>query len=361
MNKEKREFALARGSDTTRATMWGLLATVSLIGGIYIGSRGLRDFDPALVSYAGATLFAAFGLAYRFSMWLRRPPTRLYWYRGWQIFTKPGSLGKNLAHLFEIFMSNFVFQRFIERRSHMRWTAHWFLAWGCLLAGAITFPLSFGWIHFETAKSSQEIYRAFLFGIPVGQFAVHSVIAELAFNALDIAAVMVLIGVFTALWRRGRDHGAMAVQQFADDLMPLILLFAICVTGLFLTASTHLMHGLHYTFLSQLHAITVIVTLVYLPFGKFFHIFQRPAQLGVDFYKRAGKEGEQAVCIRCGNEYASRMQMDDMKRVQAALHIHYQLENGSHYQDVCPKCRRKNLALTQDSMWKALVDKGEGS
>jgi hypothetical protein len=118
---------------------------------------------------------------------------------------------------------------------------------------------------------------------------------------------------------------------------------------------------LHYTFLSQLHAITVIVTLVYLPFGKFFHIFQRPAQLGVDFYKRAGKEGEQAVCIRCGNEYASRMQMDDMKRVQAALHIHYQLENGSHYQDDCPKCRRKNLALTQDSMWKALERKGEGS
>jgi len=153
----------------------------------------------------------------------------------------------------------------------------------------------------------------------------------------------------------------MAVQQFADDLMPLILLFAICVTGLFLTGSTHLMHGLHYAFLSQLHAITVIVTLVYLPFGKFFHIFQRPAQLGVDFYKRAGKEGEQAVCIRCGNEYASRMQMDDLKKVQAALDIHYQLESGSHYQDVCPKCRRKNLALIQDGMWKALQVEGEGS
>ena len=126
-NIDKREFARARGSDTARATTWGLLATVALIGGIFIGSRGLRDFDPALVSYAGATLFAAFGLAYRFSMWLRRPPTRLYWYRGWQIFTTRGSLGKNLAHLFQIFMSNFVFQRFIERRSHMRWTAHWFL------------------------------------------------------------------------------------------------------------------------------------------------------------------------------------------------------------------------------------------
>ena len=105
---------------------------------------------------------------------------------------------------------------------------------------------------------------------------------------------MVLIGVFTAMWRRGRDRGAMSVQQFSNDLLPLILLFAISVTGLFLTVSTHLMRGLYYVFLSQLHAVTVIFTLLYLPFGKFFHIFQRPAQMGIDFYKRAGEEGGQA-------------------------------------------------------------------
>ena len=108
---------------------------------------------------------------------------------------------------------------------------------------------------------------------------------------------MVLIGVFTAMWRRGRDRGAMSVQQFSNDLLPLILLFAISVTGLFLTVSTHLMRGLYYVFLSQLHAVTVIFTLLYLPFGKFFHIFQRPAQMGIDFYKRAGEEGGQA-CLR---------------------------------------------------------------
>jgi Leu/Phe-tRNA-protein transferase len=49
--------------------------------------------------------------------------------------------------------------------------------------------------------------------------------------------------------------------------------------------------------------------------------------------------------------YGSRMHMDDLKQVQAALHIHYQLANDTHYQDVCPPCRRKNIALTQDSMW----------
>jgi nitrate reductase gamma subunit len=343
-----------RGSDTAHAFAWGSLVALLLIAGIVAGSREFKDFDPALVSYAGATVFAAFGLGYRYSMWLRRPPTRLYWYRGWQLFLQPKHLPANIAHLVRIFLNNIVLQRFIGRRSPVRWTAHWFLAWGCLLAAAVTFPLSFGWVRFETARDSQEIYNAFMFGIPVGSFHLGTAVAELTFNILDIAAVMVLIGVFFALWRRASDRDARSVQQFSNDLLPLILLFAISITGLFLTASTHLMHGLHYMFLSQLHAVTVIFTLLYLPFGKFFHIFQRPAQLGVDFYKKAGAEGEQAMCVRCGEPYASRMQREDLKSVQAALGIRYQMADGTHYQDVCPQCRRKNVALTQDGLWKSL-------
>jgi nitrate reductase gamma subunit len=350
-----------RGSDTVHATAWGLIAAFALIVGIVVGSRGLKDFDPALVSYAGATVFAAFGLGYRYAMWLRRPPTRLYWFRGWQIFLRPAQLPSNIAHLGKIFVNNIVLQRFIEKRSKVRWTAHWFLAWGCLLAAAVTFPLSFGWVRFETARDSQEIYNAFVFGIPAGSFHLGTLVATLAFNILDVAAVMVLIGVFFAFWRRGRDHGAMTVQQFSNDMLPLLLLFAISMTGLFLTASTHLMHGLHYVFLSQLHAITVILTLLYLPFGKFFHIFQRPAQLGVDFYKSEGAKSEQAVCIRCGANYGTRLQMDDLKGVQADLGIHYQLLDGTHYQDVCPACRRKNIALTQDGLWKANEKQGSES
>lgn len=347
-----------RGSDTAHAMTWGVLAAIVIIAGILIGSRGLRDFDPALVSYAGATVFAAFGLGYRYAMWLRRPPTRLYWFRGWQIFLNPSRLPGNVAHLLRIFWNNFVLQRFIDRRSHMRWTAHWFLAWGCLLAAAVTFPLSFGWVRFETPPDSQEIYKAFMFGIPMGSFHLGTPIAAVTFNILDISAVMVLIGVFFAMWRRGRDHGAMTVQQFSNDLLPLILLFAISITGLFLTASTHLMNGLHYVFLSQIHAVAVILTLLYLPFGKFFHIFQRPAQLGVDFYKREGSEGAEAICIRCGQVYGSRLHMDDLKSVQIALAINFELADGKHYQDVCPACRRKNLALTQDGLWKAAGQRG---
>ena len=124
-------------------------------------------------------MFAAFGLGYRYAMWLRRPPTRLYWVRGWQIFLNPRKVPANLAHLVRIFWTNIFLQRFIEHRSRVRWTAHWFLAWGCLLAAAVTFPLSFGWVRFETARDSQQIYHAFVFGIPVGHFRLGTIAAEL--------------------------------------------------------------------------------------------------------------------------------------------------------------------------------------
>ena len=343
----------APGRDAVASALWGLAAAATLIVGIYFGSRRFRDFDPALVAYAGATVFAAFGLGYRYSMWLRRPPTRLYWFRGWQIFWHPKHLVANLAHLARLFWDNFIRQRFIDRRSHMRWAAHWLIAWGCILAAAITFPLSFGWVRFETARDSQEVYKAFAFGIPLGSFRLDSWLAPLTFNILDIAAVMVITGILLALWRRANDGGAIAVQQFANDLLPLILLFAVSATGLLLTASTHWLRGFHYVFLSQLHAVTVILTLVYLPFGKFFHIFQRPAQFGVDFYKRVGAEGERARCLRCGEPFGTRLHVEDLKQIQAALGIDYRLGAEVHYQDVCPSCRRKGLAIVQDRLWHA--------
>ena len=125
------------------------------------------------------------------------------------------------------------------------------------------------------------------------------------------------------MWRRGRDRGALAVQQFGADLLPLVMLFAVSITGIFLTVSTHLMRGLHFGFLSQLHAVTVIFTLLYLPFGKFFHIFQRPAQLGVAFYRENRRRGLRRRCARCGQPFASRMHIDDLKQVERELGIRY--------------------------------------
>jgi len=339
-------------ADATHATLWGFLVASLLLLAIFIGSNSLKHYDAALVPYTGACVFAAFGIGYRFAMWLRRPPTRRYWFQGWRIFFRPAKLPRNLLRLAQIFFQDFFAQRFIERRSHLRWAAHWLIAWGCILAAAVTFPLSFGWVHFESAPDNQEVYRAFVFGQHVSTFHLGTVTAAITFNILDISAVMVLAGVAFALFRRAQDRGAISVQQFAQDMMPLLMLFAISITGLFLTASTHLLHGLNYGFLSMLHAVTVIFTLLYLPFGKFFHIFQRPAQIGVQFYKEEGARTEQAACLRCGQLFASRLHIADLKDVQRSLGIHYELANGAHYQDVCPACRRKSLAIAQDNKWR---------
>jgi hypothetical protein len=131
--------------------------------------------------------------------------------------------------------------------------------------------------------------------------------------------------------------------------MPLILLFAISVTGLMLTASYTWMKGYAYDFLAILHAITVIFTLLWLPFGKFFHIFQRPAQIGVSFYKTVGAEGPQAACRRCGEVFASRMHVEDLIIVERELGYRYELpdRHSEHYQWICPRCRRAMLAIAQ--------------
>jgi hypothetical protein len=151
------------------------------------------------------------------------------------------------------------------------------------------------------------------------------------------------------------DRGAEAVQQFGEDMLPLVMLFAISVTGLMLTASYTWMKGYAYDFLAILHAVTVILTLLWLPFGKFFHIFQRPAQLGVGFYKDDGRRGEQAKCARCGNPFAPAMMVRDLAVVEKQLGFSYEMDDPevSHYQRVCPKCRRALFGLAQGEMWAA--------
>jgi len=158
---------------------------------------------------------------------------------------------------------------------------------------------------------------------------------------------MVLAGIVLALWRRMRDQGAQAVQSFAMDFFPLILLTAISVTGLALTASTVWLRGNFYDFLSILHAITVVTGLLYLPFGKFFHIFQRPAQLGVKLYQAEGESDPGAQCARCGVRFASRMHIHDLNGVLRELDFDYTMASVGTWQEVCPACKRKSLATTQ--------------
>src|SRR5690242_8518511 len=84
----KREVALA--------IVVGVIATAIMAVLIVVGSRRLSHIDAALVGYTFATLFSVFGITYRYAMWLQRPPTWMYWKRGWQLFLDPRFLPRNL-------------------------------------------------------------------------------------------------------------------------------------------------------------------------------------------------------------------------------------------------------------------------
>ncbi len=338
--------------DRVRAGAWAALWTLALAAAIVVGSRNLAHFDAALVGYTFATLFAVFGLTYRYAMWIDRPPTRMYWQRGWQAFFARRWIGPNVVTLGQRVAVDVAANRFIFRRGWTRGIAHWLIMWGCLLAAAITFPLVWGWVHFETVPGDVESYRAFVFGVAMQDFPVESLAAFLTFHGLVWASFLVIAGVMLAFRRRMIDHGAAVTQQFAQDILPLLLLFAISVTGLMLTASYTWMRGYAYEFLAILHAVTVIVTLLWLPFGKLFHVFQRPAQLGVGFYQDAGERGERAQCRRCGVAYASAAMVRDLITVERELGFSYELDSGGHYQDVCPKCRRALFGLAQGALWQ---------
>jgi MFS transporter, NNP family, nitrate/nitrite transporter len=341
------ERPLSRRGEQLRAGAWASMATGLLVAAIVVGSRNLQNFDPALVIYTFAVVFAAWGIVYHYAVWLNKPPTRRFFERSFELLRSEG-----LLHSFGIigkaFGTHIVGQTFILERSRMRWWMHQFLFWGCVTAIAITFPLVFGWIHFGSRSDDQMMYIIYLFGFPAGELPIRTVQSWLLFHGLDVSAVLVLAGIALALLRRMRDRGALALQDFASDFLPLMLLFAISVTGLALTASTLWMRGAFYGFLAILHAITVIGALLYLPFGKFFHIFQRPAQIGTKLYQEAGARDAGANCARCGNRFASRMQLDDLERVLPQLGFDYRIGGpAGTWQALCPACKRTTIGSAQ--------------
>lgn len=338
--------------EVIRATIWGLVVTLALAIAVVVGSRDLAHFDAALVGYTFATLFATFGITYRYAMWLQRPPTAVYWRRGWQVFFQRGHVGRNLANWPRRVLGDIAANAFIRRRGTLRWATHMLIMWGCIIAALITFPLVFGWLYFRPLAEDPEWYRVMVFGFPTIAFPAQSWLAFLVFHGLVWSALLVIPGVMLAMRRRMRDEGAVSVQRFEEDFLPLILLLAISVTGLLLTASYTWMEGYAYQFLAIVHAITVILTLLYLPFGKFFHIFQRPAQLGVAFYKDVGVQEAPAHCRRCGHAFTSEMKVRDLIRTESELGFRYEMDGeAEHYQRICPPCRRAMFALAQGRLW----------
>ena len=334
--------------DYRRPTIVGILASAGLTVLVIVGSRNLEHFDSALFGYTVATIVALGAIVFRYAIWLQRPATRAYWLRGWKLFRDRDKLLKNTTNAAETVGMNLIAQRFIFKRGVRRWLTHFLIMWGCLLSAAVTFPLVWGWVHFKL--EGDRGYRTYLFGFPLSSFDGRSILAWITFHALDFTAIMVIAGCALAIHRRLKDRGAIAYQSFLLDFTPHLLLIAVSVSGLMLTASSLWFDGYMYSFIALSHQALVIMTLFYLPFGKLFHIVQRPASIGVELYQQRSQEMEQAVCPRCGVMFVGQMWIDDLKKVVDQLGFDYQLENGRTLQDYCPRCKRIMRGLVYAGM-----------
>lgn len=328
------------------AAVLSLLSALVLMLLIYLGSRGLKDFDSALIGYAVATILALAALVYRYTLWITRPPTWRYFKAGWTHFFSWRNFTRYASLIPRAWWTDILAQTFIWKRSKQRWLMHICIFWGVVLSCLITFPLTFGWFRFTLIPPDQ--YRMWLFGIPTIQFPIEAGVGFSIFHGLDFTATLLIIGLVIAIWRRSTDAGLLVTQRFGFDLMPLLLLLGISVTGLALTASSLWWEGRFYWFISLVHQVVVVAWLLTLAFGKFFHIIERPASIGVTLYQTVnqdvehyGPQPQTGKCARCGEELPSHQFVQDLALTLNELGQQYNLgEQRGLLQEYCPTCKR---------------------
>jgi hypothetical protein len=328
------------------AAVIAALSAAILVLLMYLGSRGFKDFDSALIGYAVGSVFALAAVVYRYTLWITRPPTWRYFKAGWVNFLSWRNFRRYTTLIPIAWWRDLLGQTFIRQRGMKRWLAHLSIFWGVILSCAITFPLTFGWIRFSLIPPDR--YQAWFFGLPVFRFPIESGVGFSTFHALDYTALLLIVGVGLAFWRRTTDMGLVTIQRFGFDLVPLVLLFAIAVTGLALTASSLWWEGRYYWFISLVHQVTVVGWLIAIPFGKFFHIVQRPASVGVTLYQTVNQDVEHygarpqtGGCRGCGRELTSQQFVTDLKATLTDLQQDYDLGGGRGWlQEYCPTCKR---------------------
>lgn len=325
-----------------RDSLAGGVAAGILVLLIWAGSLALTTFDSALIGYTVAVVALTFAIVARYSRWLRMPSTRRYWRRGWQPFASWDNFRK-LPTLFPraVFVQ-LLGQGFIRRRGVVRWIGHQCLFWGVIGATLITFPLVFGWLVFHLEPGTEATYRMFVFGLPTIAFDTGSLLGWSIFRGLAYTAVLVIVGCSIFLWRRFRDRAVIAGQRLGNDMVPLLALLVISVTGLMLTASATFLDGAYYGFLVIIHEAAVVLSLVFIPFGKFFHVVQRPASVGIQMYSELNARSEARPCARCGEPLASDMFVGDLQATLDELGQNYRLSGheASHLVELCPRCKR---------------------
>ncbi|MFD2445128.1 hypothetical protein ACFSO7_14255 [Bacillus sp. CGMCC 1.16607] len=297
----------------------------------FIGTRMFTHVDLNLYGYMVGTIVFIGGFFYRFIAWGERPPTKVFIKKGLKLLFRKSTPKTSTEHL--------VTYRFIWNRGIYRWTQHILIGWGCILSCFVTFPLVFGWMYFT--MDDNGMYNIIFMGIQVMTVPAEGIIAQLSYNALNITAVMVIAGVCMVLYRRLKNMQARAEQTFMYDFLPLYMLLLVSLTGLALTFMNIFLHGEGQPIMSLIHQWSVVITLIYLPFGKLAHIPFRPMSVFAKNYREHYMEQAPKACKVCGDHFVSIEQSNDVMNVLGVNDIQFGMKEGFHLAELCLPCRRK--------------------
>jgi hypothetical protein len=307
------------------------LTVTGLIILVFIGTRMFTHIDMNLYGYMVGTIVFIGGFFYRFIAWGERPPTKIIIKKGLKLLFRKSTPKTSVEHL--------ATYNFIWNRGIYRWTQHLLLGWGCILSCFVTFPLVFGWMYFTMQDNGY--YTIVVMGIDVMKIKADGIIGFLSYNALNFTAMMVIAGVSMALYRRIKNMQARAEQNFTYDFLPLYLLLFISITGLLLTFMNVFLHGAGQPIMSIIHQFSVIITLIYLPFGKLAHIPFRPMSVLAKNYREHYAEQAMKECKVCGEKFVSNEQSKDVIQVLGMNEIEFKMNQGAHLAELCLPCRRK--------------------
>ncbi|WP_096198994.1 MFS transporter [Bacillus sp. FJAT-45350] len=329
----------------SKTSMYAFFVVLVLIFTMWVGTKGFVKIDMMLFGYFISSIVFAIGITVRTCSWLIRPATHQVFKRTLQNLKKRKRQKRNVKAITKTLVDNIILQKFIFKRGLYRGIQHWLVAWGCIGSFGFTFGLTFGWIHF--ALIDAQTYAVVAMGVQVMTMHPDGFIAHIMYNILNITALMVLGGVTMMMIRRARDKNVQVGQRFEFDLFPLYVLLAVTVTGLLLTVSYKFLGGFIHPYLSLIHQITVVIFLVYFPFGKLFHLPIRPLAVSVPMNYQEVIQVDTRACKKCGTNYSSDDQIEDVKGILGVQNFDLQLEDGSYLADYCPSCRRRMRVMSQ--------------
>ena len=302
---------------------------------------GFIYIDLAVIGYQVASVLFVIGCLYRFIAWLRYPPNRILWGRSGHALQQRG-WRPNLGTLIRSVVTRLLLQTFIVHRSWLRWFTHFTIFWGVVVVCAVCFALAWGWMSFSLVGG--QTYSARMFDIPLLTFQVDSPIAFLAFNAINLGSLLLLLGLILAFWQRFRMQPEEKAERLKDQLSSLYLLLAVTVSGLLLTVSYKFFNGIGHRQLVVLHEVIVVLGLIWVPFSKLFHFEVSPATVALDVAERAGSV-EPSRCSRCGKTLSAVWTPRDLEGVLASAGVHISGDvPNAEVLVLCPSCRRHRQA-----------------